>query len=359
MRRVGVDDDDMKDKSSDIGNRTTSVKISWKAEDSAVTKYCDDPYQRKRKFLDGNVPSSSDSTVTCSTSNLGRPISSKQKFDEFRKDRDLSLEQFQRKNESFSRLQKSQEISLDDILLDGTYYSLTTPPAIAFVAPPVTNEATIGEYGIDASDQIIVDVLPPTYVPVDPNALPVIVYDTAPIPGVTNSINRGQFIAPAVDAPVTIVSNRNKMRSIMASFMFPVGSYFHPKPFELVVEKRGNLIFFGILDGVPGEVFFDQPSRKAYGIPFEVLTTTVENPTLHGFFRFQSYSILGVPLIVRSEIDCVGDENQYYELKSKKGRADGRHPPENNVEYMRYIWCQMFLGKFHTKASDYVILLFF
>ena len=161
MRRIGVVDDDddvdMKDKNSDKGNRTTSINISWKAEDSAVTKCCDDPYQRKRKFLDGNVPSCSDSIVTCSTSNLGRPISSKQKFDEFRKDRDLSPEQFQRKNESFK---KSQEISLDDIPLDGTYDSLTTPPAIAFVAPPVTNEATIGEYGIDASDQIIVDVLP-------------------------------------------------------------------------------------------------------------------------------------------------------------------------------------------------------
>lgn len=238
------------------------------------------------------------------------------------------------------------------------YYSLTTTPAIAFVAPPVTNEATIGEYGIDAFDQIIVDVLPATYAPLDPDAaLPGIVYDTEPTRDTTNSINRGQFTTPPVDAPITIVSNRNKMRSIMAPFMFTVGSYFHPKPFEFVVERRGNLIFFGTLDEVPGEVCHPQPSLRAYGIPFEVLTTTAANPNLHGFFRFQSYSILGVPLIVRSEIDCVDDANQYCELKSKKGRPDGRYPPADNLEYMRYIWCQMFLGKFHFKASDYVILI--
>ena len=122
MRRIfnhGVDDDDndddddegeadMKDKSSNKGNGRTSI--------STATKCCDDPYQRKRKFPDGNVPSSSG--ATCSSSNLGRPVYSKQKFDEFRKDRDLSPEQIQRKNEAFSRLQKSQEILCDDILLD-------------------------------------------------------------------------------------------------------------------------------------------------------------------------------------------------------------------------------------------------
>ena len=142
----------------------------------------------------------------------------------------------------------------------------------------------------------------------------------------------------------------------MAPFIFPVGTYYHSEHFELVVERRGNLIFFGTLDEDPGELFYAQPSLKAYGIPFEVLTTAA-HPALHGFFRFQSYSILGVPLIVRSEIDCVDDANQYYELKSKKGRRDGRYPPSKNAEYMRYIWCQMFLGKFHFKTSDLVILI--
>lgn len=335
---------EMKDKSSDIDNRCTSISISGKAEDRAATKCFDDLYQRKRKFLDG-----SSSSPTCSSSNLGQPVYIKQKFDEFRMDRGLSPEQI---HERMNRSVNFRSLS-DDILLYGNSYSLTTPPTIAFIAPAVTNEATIGEYGIDASDQIIVDVLPPTYVPLDPDtALPEIVYDTERIRDTTNSINRGQFTAPPADAPVTIVSNRNKIRSIMASFMFPLGSYFHPKPFEFVVERRGNLIYFGTLDEVPGEVSHPQPSLKAYDIPFEVLTTTTANPTLHGFFRFQSYSILGIPLIVRSEIDCVDDANQYYELKSKKGRPDGRHPPADNVEYMRYIWCQMFLGKFHDKASD-------
>lgn len=128
MRRIfnhdeGDEDDDeeegvsdMKDSSMDIDNRCTSISVSGKAKEKVATKCCEDPYQRKRKFLDGNVPSSSG--ATCSSSNLGRPVYSKQKFDEFRKDRDLSPEQIQRKNESFSRLQKSQEILCDDILLD-------------------------------------------------------------------------------------------------------------------------------------------------------------------------------------------------------------------------------------------------
>jgi hypothetical protein len=71
----------MKDKSSNKGNGRTSI--------SAATKCCDDPYQRKRKFSDGNVPSSSG--ATCSSSNLGRPVYSKQKFDDFRKDMTDSL----------------------------------------------------------------------------------------------------------------------------------------------------------------------------------------------------------------------------------------------------------------------------
>ena len=97
------DEADMKDKSSNKGHGRTSI--------TTATKCSDDPYQRKRKLTDGNVPSSSG--ATCSS---WRPVYSKQKFDEVRKDRDLSSERIQR---SFIRLQKSQEILLsNDFLLD-------------------------------------------------------------------------------------------------------------------------------------------------------------------------------------------------------------------------------------------------
>jgi len=230
--------------------------------------------------------------------------------------------------------------------------------SLPLVTPDVVDAGIIFEYGIDKDDLIIKAVPPPAYINTFENTstLPEIVYDNTCIPGFINSINRLEVRHLFGARPeVTIVSNRNLMRNIMASFMFPLGSRFHPEQFELVVEKRGDLIFFGILNQDPGTVSYT--TQGQYGIPFENLITHVADSALCGFFRFNSYSISGVPLIVRSEIDCVNNANQYYELKSKKVNQFGSYVPENDEEYMRYIWCQMFLGKFHTKASDYVILL--
>jgi hypothetical protein len=79
-------------------------------------KCCKSTFLNKRKFASDNVPSSSG--ATSNSSNIGINIYSEKRFNELSHDQDLSREQINKKNNSYMKLQASQEYAYDAILID-------------------------------------------------------------------------------------------------------------------------------------------------------------------------------------------------------------------------------------------------
>ena len=101
--------------SNDNNSNDTSVGIIDDDRDAAYEDTCcKNPYLLKRKFALDNVPSSSGATC----SNIGRNVFSEHTFDELRQDRDLSQKQIIKKNQSYKKLQESQQYAYDAILTE-------------------------------------------------------------------------------------------------------------------------------------------------------------------------------------------------------------------------------------------------
>ena len=103
--------------SYDDNSNDTSVGIIDDDRDASYEDTCcKNPYLLKRKFALDNVPSSSG--ATCSSSNIGRNVFSEHRFDELRQDRDLSQKQIIKKDQSYEKLQESQQYAYDAILTE-------------------------------------------------------------------------------------------------------------------------------------------------------------------------------------------------------------------------------------------------
>ena len=103
--------------SYDDNSNDTSVGIIDDDRDASYEDTCcKNPYLLKRKFALDNVPSISG--ATCSSSNIGRNVFSEHRFDELRQDRDLSQKQIIKKDQSYEKLQESQQYAYDAILTE-------------------------------------------------------------------------------------------------------------------------------------------------------------------------------------------------------------------------------------------------
>jgi hypothetical protein len=134
------------------------------------------------------------------------------------------------------------------------------------------------------------------------------------------------------------------LRMVLNCFLFTPQQFYHPDNFSVPVTCVGETIYFGTLNQVPGIKVYNSPSQEKYGIPFELVSTTNEDPNMLGFFRYYRYRLLdAVNLVVRSEIDCVNEQGQYIELKTKN--VWHNQPIPVSQEDYRIMWGQAYLGR--------------
>lgn len=238
-------------------------------------------------------------------------------------------------------------------LFEMNFISIDEPPRFPYVVPAVSNAKIIGQYGIDNEDQVIKDAKAPKYKSLS-KPYPKIFYDNDSMYDSFNPINRGMFIPPSPENELYIISNRGILKDILNCFLFKEPTH-HPQrkghrdvaPFQ--VQRKGNLIYFGETEKIHGlKQYEDGHEPKGYGITLEKMLSVGGSPNMHGFYRFNSFTLLkGVNMIVRSEIDAVNEEGEYYEIKARLYHDPNYHPLQD-ISLMREYWGQMFLGLAHS-----------
>jgi hypothetical protein len=240
------------------------------------------------------------------------------------------------------------------------FFHVSSIPTVASSTPWVTEGKIVGEYGITENDDVVEGARAPMYRSMSPDSLPTIKFDHSHRMDCFNPINRGQFEVPPKDKRVYLVSNRHILRDLLNTFLFAprpdlkYDAHLDIAPFK--VTRVDNVIVFGAMDPQTGpREYLDEDKRNGYGLAFERMVTTCHTEDLHGFYRFNSFTLLNrVNLIVRFEIDAVDASGHYYEIKTRRFH-NPKFTPWQDAVLMRDYWSQMFLGLAHSLVLGLII----